>query len=193
MLGQSVGEIRLPSFSTTRLQAIVLALVALAYVGWKVSESPTQSLQFAFNGLSVGAVYALLAMGFTPVYSTVWFFDLYYGTAAAIGAYSVLYLRSSETLGGRYEVNEASVNAGFAVVTAGVVAWALHTSFYSRLRARFGRAVPLTGIGLVGGGAGAGAYIGLRAHLSRQSERAVRTGGRGSGGGRSVPCSETGI
>ena len=159
MLGQSVGEIRLPSFSTTRLLAIVLALVAVAYVGWKVSESPTQSLQFAFNGLSVGAVYALLAMGFTLVYSTVWFFDLYYGAAAAIGAYSVFYLRSSETLGGRYEVNEASVNVGFAVVTAGVVAWALHTSFYSRLRERFGRAVPLSGIGLVGGAAGT--YMGF--------------------------------
>ncbi|MYA60038.1 MAG: branched-chain amino acid ABC transporter permease, partial [Chloroflexi bacterium] len=42
-------------------------------------QSPDQALQFAFNGLAVGAVYALLAMGFTLVYSTVWFFDLYYG------------------------------------------------------------------------------------------------------------------
>ena len=162
MLGQSTGESRLSLFAnlnTARVLAIVLTLVAVAYVGWKVSESPTQSLQFAFNGLSVGAVYALLAMGFTLVYSTVWFFDLYYGAAAAIGAYSVFYLRSSETLGGRYEVNEAAVNVGFAVVTAGVVAWALHTSFYTRLRARFGRVVPLTGIGLAGGGAGA--YMGF--------------------------------
>ena len=162
MLGQSAGESRLSSFSSianARLLAIVLTLLAVAYVGWKVSESPTQSLQFAFNGLSVGAVYALLAMGFTLVYSTVWFFDLYYGAAAAIGAYSVFYLRSSEALGGRYEVNEHAVNVGFAVVTAGVVSWALHTSVYSRLRARFGRAVPLTGIGGIGGGAGA--YMGF--------------------------------
>ena len=42
------------------------------------------ALQFAFNGLAVGAVYALLAMGFTLVYSAVWFFDLYYGAAAPI-------------------------------------------------------------------------------------------------------------
>ncbi len=162
MLGQSAGESRLPSIanvSTTRLLAIVLTLAAVAYVGWKVSESPTQSLQFAFNGVSVGAVYALLAMGFTLVYSTVWFFDLYYGAAAAIGAYSVFYLRSSETLGGRYEVNEHAVNVGFAVVTAGVVSWALHTSVYSRLRSRFGRVVPLTGIGLIGGGTGT--YMGF--------------------------------
>ena len=107
----------------------------------------------------MGAIYALLAMGFTLVYSTVWFFDLYYGAAAAIGAYSVFYLRSSEALGGRYEVNEMAVNVGFAVVTAGVVAWALHTTAYSRFRARFGRMLPLVAGGVIAGGAGA--YIGF--------------------------------
>ena len=162
MLGQSTGESRFSQISgipASRLLAIVLTLVVVAYVAWKVSQSPDQALQFAFNGVSVGAIYALLAMGFTLVYSTVWFFDLYYGAAAAIGAYGVFYLRSSEALGGRYEVNEAAVNVGFAVVTAGVVAWVLHTSVYTRLRARFGPALPLSAIGLAGGGAGA--YIGF--------------------------------
>ena len=162
MLGHSTGESRLPSISglsTSRILAIVLTLLAVAYVAWKVSESPNQALQFAFNGVSVGAIYALLAMGFTLVYSTVWFFDLYYGAAAAIGAYGVFYLRSSEALGGRYEVNEMAVNVGFAVVTAGVVAWVLHTSAYSRLRARFGRTVPLALGGMVAGAAGA--YMGF--------------------------------
>ena len=162
MLGQSTGESRLSplsNFSGSKLLAIVLTLAAVAYVAWKVSESPNQALQFAFNGVSVGAIYALLAMGFTLVYSTVWFFDLYYGAAAAIGAYCVFYLRSSEALGGRYEVNEMAVNVGFAVVTAGVVAWVLHTSAYSRFRARFGRTVPLAAGGAVAGAAGA--YIGF--------------------------------
>ncbi len=117
--------------------AIVLAVAAVAYVAWKISESPEQALQFAFNGLSVGAVYALLAMGFTLVYSTVWFFDLYYGAAAAIGAYGVFYLRSGEALGGLYEVNEPFVNIAFAAVVAGVVAWALREGLYTRLRNRY--------------------------------------------------------
>ena len=89
MLGQSSGENRFSPFSTisaSKLLAIVLTLVAVGYLGWKISESPNQALQFAFNGVSVGAIYALLAMGFTLVYSTVWFFDLHYGAAAAIGA-----------------------------------------------------------------------------------------------------------
>ena len=110
----------------------------VGYVAWKISQSPNQALQFTFNGLSVGAVYALLAMGFTIVYSTVWFFDMYYGAAAALGAYGVFYLRSQETLGGLYAVNNPFVNVVFAVIAGGVVAWALHAAFYSRYRDRLG-------------------------------------------------------
>ena len=117
-----------------KLFAVTLVLLAAAYVLWKVTQSPNQALQFTFNGLAVGAVYALLAMGFTIVYSTVWFFDLYYGAAAALGAYGVFYLMSQYTLGGIYEVNYISINVLFAVVVAGVVAWALHTAFHHRTR-----------------------------------------------------------
>ena len=120
------------------LLAIALGAATVAYLGWKVSESPEQALQFAFNGASVGAVYALLAMGFTLVYSTVWFFDLYYGAAAAIGAYGVFYLRSQETLGGQYEVNHPFLNVAFGVVATGVLWWALHARYHRGLSRRYG-------------------------------------------------------
>ena len=73
---------RLPGtfrLSGGNLLAVGLALATAGYVAWKTVQSPDLALQFAFNGLSVGAIYALLAMGFTVVYSTVWFFDLYFG------------------------------------------------------------------------------------------------------------------
>ncbi len=137
-----------------RLLAVALALAAAAYLVWKIAESPDQALQFTFNGLSVGAVYALLAMGFTLVYSTVWFFDLYYGAAAAMGAYGVFYLRSKEALGGLYHVQNLYMNALFAVVVAGVVAWALHESLFNRLRPRFDpRVLRIVG-GVLAGAAG---------------------------------------
>ena len=139
--------------------AIVLTALVVLYIVWKITQSPDQAMQFAFNGLAVGAVYALLAMGFTLVYSTVWFFDLYYGAAAALGAYGVFYLRSHDTLGGRYEVNEPILNILFAVVTAGVVAWSFHASFGSRLRSRLNLTVVRT-IGLLIGAA-AGVYMGF--------------------------------
>ena len=116
--------------------AVALAVAAALYIVWKITQSPEQALQFTFNGLAVGAVYALIAIGFTLVYSTVWFFDLYYGAAAALGAYGVFYLRSFDTLGGRYEVNEPVVNIVFAAVTAGVAAWAFHEALHSRFRRR---------------------------------------------------------
>ena len=143
----------------SRALATVLATAVIAYVGWKIVQSPSQALQFAFNGLPVGAVYALLAMGFTLVYSTVWFFDLYYGAAAALGAYGVFYLRSQDFLGGRYDVNNHFVNIAFALVVAGVVAWALHVNFHSRLRSRLHPNVLLAVGGLPS--AGIGVYIWL--------------------------------
>ena len=142
-----------------RLIATVLTLAVAAYIGWKISQSPNQALQFAFNGLAVGAVYALLAMGFTLVYSTVWFFDLYFGAAAALGAYGVFYLRSQDVFGGRYDVNNAFVNIFFAAIVAGVIAWALHVTLHSRLRARVNPTVLLVLGGLVS--LGIGVYTGL--------------------------------
>ena len=143
----------------SRLLATALTGAVVAYIGWKIVQSPDQALQFAFNGLAVGAVYALLAMGFTLVYSTVWFFDLYYGAAAAIGAYGVFYLRSHDVLGGQYAVNSGPVNVLFAVVTAGVAAWALHVVLYRRLHTRTNPTTLLVGGGLLA--AGVGVYTGL--------------------------------
>ena len=139
--------------------AIVLATLAVTYLAWKITESPSQSVQFAFNGLSVGAVYALLAMGFTLVYSTVWFFDLYYGAAAALGAYGVFYMRHQEVVGAHYQVQNTAVDVVFAAVVAGVVAWALYEILSPRLRERFSR----RGIyGIVGSiAAVSGVYMGL--------------------------------
>ena len=92
------GRVALPHFSGAKLLAMALIVLAAAYLVWKVTQSGDQALQFAFNGLAVGAVYAVMALGFTLVYSTVWFFDLYYGAAAALGAYGVFYLRSQQAV-----------------------------------------------------------------------------------------------
>ena len=147
------------SAGSGRLLAVALATIAVAYVVWKITQSPEQATQFAFNGLSVGAIYALLAVGFTLVYSTVWFFDLYYGAAAAIGAYGVFYVRSHDTLGGQYEVNEVYVNVLFAATAAGVAGWALNAVLSPRLKERFKSAVRPAAMGALA--AGVGVYTGF--------------------------------
>ena len=142
-----------------KLFAISLVLLIAAYVLWKITQSPNQALQFTFNGLSVGAVYALLAMGFTIVYSTVWFFDLYYGAAAALGAYGVFYLMSEYTLGGIYQVNHIPMNVLFALVVAGVAAWALHAAFHHRTRNARRRKLVRGGLMALAGAVGV--YVGF--------------------------------
>ena len=129
-------------FTWTNVLAVVLVVLAALYVGWKGVQAPSLALQFAFNGLSVGAVYALLALGFTIVYSTVWFFDLYYGAAAAVGAYGVLYLRSQDAAT-FYDPSSTYLNIVFALVAAGVAAWGLHATLYPRLRSPLGQVAPL--------------------------------------------------
>ena len=163
MIRQRDGESRLPflsQYSGSQILAVVLTVVIVGYISWKISESADQALQFAFNGASVGAIYALLAIGFTLVYSTVWFFDLYYGAAAAIGAYGVFYLRSKEALQvGQFEVNDIYVNIVFALVVAGVAGWGFQAGLRQRLAARIGRRVGIVALALTA--AGAGAYSGF--------------------------------
>ncbi len=146
----------LGNLTGTRLLAVVLVLLAAAYVIWKVTESGEQALQFAFNGLSVGAVYAVMALGFTLVYSTVWFFDLYYGAAAALGAYGVFYLRTQQAGFSQYGIDALYLNILLAVVAAGVAIWAVRVALLPRMNvppdSTFRRAVP------VAAGIGAGAY-----------------------------------
>ena len=143
------GLPRLINVPGTRLIATLLTALALGYIAWKIGQAPPQALQFAFNGLAVGAVYALLALGFTLVYSTVWFFDLYYGAAAALGAYGVFYLRTDPALGSRLDINSLPVNVIFGAVVAGVFAWTLHTMLEPRLRRRASPAVLRTGVAVV--------------------------------------------
>ena len=147
----------------SRLLAIALAVALVGYIGWKIGQSPVQALQFAFNGLSVGAVYALLALGFTLVYSTVWFFDLYYGAAAAIGAYGVFYLRTTPSIfNPTADVNSVYVNIAFGLVAAGVCGWAAYSGLRPRLRERVSR----DGLRIIAGGVGVGAgvYMGIVLH-----------------------------
>ena len=158
MLKRRAGEGRVTLPRLSQFLAVALAVAVTGYIAWKVNQSGDQALQFAFNGLSVGAVYALLAIGFTLVYSTVWFFDLYYGAAAALGAYGVFYLRSQGDAYG-FQSNDLYVNIIFAAVAAGVAAWVIHEALHPRLRTRVPLLILRASEGVVA--AGAGVFVGF--------------------------------
>ncbi|MEE9247317.1 MAG: branched-chain amino acid ABC transporter permease [Dehalococcoidia bacterium] len=140
--------------------ALLLLLLAVAYVTSLIGNSASQYLQFTFNGVTVGAIYAMLALGFTMVYGTVWFFDLAFGAMAAMGAYSVFYLTAKEVQTvGRGEVNNINLNIAIGLLVVGALGWVLYTWLYPSLSRRVNSLLALALVGLCA--LGTGAYTGL--------------------------------
>ena len=138
----------------------LLAAGVILYLAWLLGQSIAESkanifLQFTFNGIVIGAIYAMVALGFTMVYGTVWFFDLSYGAMATMGAYTVFYLTSTKAqYVGRAEINNVYLNLVIGILIAGVVGWVLYTWLYPRLRRRINHRLLLSSVGLMAIGAG---------------------------------------
>ena len=141
------------------LVSLVLAGVII-YLASLLGQSADKFLQFSINGVVIGAIYAILAMGFNIVYGTVWFFDLSYGAMATVGAYTVFYFtgRELQTVG-RGEINNLYLNIIMGILIAGIVAWVLYTWIYPELRRRINPIALLAVGGLVA--LAAGAYTGF--------------------------------
>jgi len=141
------------------LATLVVAGVII-YLALLLGQSADKFLQFSINGVVIGAIYAILALGFNLVYGTVWFFDLSYGAMVTVGAYSVFYFtgRQIQTVG-RGDINNLYVNIFMGILVACVVAWVLYTWVYPELRRRINPIVLLVAGGLFA--LAAGAYFGL--------------------------------
>ncbi|RUA24100.1 MAG: hypothetical protein DSY79_01270 [Chloroflexi bacterium] len=138
----------LTPFAATAVTNHPLTVLLLAgiifYLAWLPTQAGSQFLQFSINGVVIGAIYALMAMGFTLVYGTVWFFDLSYGAMATVGGYSVFYFtsRQVQTIG-RGEINNLPLNIIMGVLLAFVLGWALYTWLLPILRNRLNRHISL--------------------------------------------------
>ena len=84
-LGARDGRWSVSGLLTQRSLSVLLIAGAVFYVVLILAQDPQKFLQFTLNGIVIGAIYAMVAMGFTLVYGTVWFFDLSYGAMATIG------------------------------------------------------------------------------------------------------------
>ena len=150
-----------------RAEAVAIA-GAVLYLAVMFVQSPSGFLQVTLNGVGIGAIYALVAIGFTLVYGTVWFFDLSYGAMAALGGYTVFYLAGSQVQNiGRGALDNPVLNLFFGLLVAGTLAWVLHAALYHRLRRRWGaRAVlGLGGVLTVAAGAYAAFLLGAERGL----------------------------
>ncbi len=139
------GLTPLASKAITSHPLTVLLLVGIfIYLAWLPAQAGSQFLQFSINGVVIGAIYALMALGFTLVYGTVWFFDLSYGAMATVGGYSVFYFtsRQVQTIG-RGEINNLPLNIIMGVLLAGVIGWALYIWLFPKLQKRLNRKLSL--------------------------------------------------
>ena len=158
-LGVRDGRWSVSGLMTERSLSVLLIAGAIFYVILILVQDPGKFLQFTLNGVVIGAIYALVAMGFTLVYGTVWFFDLSYGAMATIGGYTVFYLSGQQKTIGRGSIQNTAVDIFVGALVAGVVAWVLYTWLYPNLRNRFDRRLLLTAGAVLA--ASAGAYTGF--------------------------------
>jgi len=86
-------------------------------------------MQIILNGIIVGGIYALLAIGFNLIYSTVRFFHLAYGVVALLGAYLTWVFNSGFGFGFLFSAVLATAVTGLI----GLLTWVL---LYKPLRER---------------------------------------------------------
>jgi branched-chain amino acid transport system permease protein len=76
-------------------------------------------LQVLLNGIIVGGIYALIALGFALIYSAVRFYHLAYGAVAVFGAYTTYFLREKQELNFFLSVGLSAIFTGIL----GVLLW----------------------------------------------------------------------
>ncbi len=70
---------------------ILIAILAIWKLGVSLAENPTLFLQQVLNGLQLGFVYALIALGYTMVYGIVRLINFAHGDVFMVGAFTSYY------------------------------------------------------------------------------------------------------
>lgn len=97
--------------------------------------------QLVVNGLIAGAIYALVAVGFSLIYSVCRFVHFAHGTTVAASAYAIYFLfnslnKISEPAVGSAVLLNFSLAVVLTLIFAGVLGWLMNFIVYERLRDR---------------------------------------------------------
>ena len=109
-----------------------------------------QFLQQLINGLSLGAIYALIALGYTMVYGVLRFINFAHGDVFMLGAYVGLY--SGRYLSGKMHAEPSIILAvsvlAISMVVCAIVGVVIERLAYAPLRSRPRLTVLITAIGV---------------------------------------------
>src|SRR3989344_607481 len=85
--------------------------------------------QLILNSIIAGSIYAMVALGFNLIFSTVKFFDIGYGALAAVGAYTVFFLSKIHNV-------PTFIGVISGMIVAGVFGFLIEKFVYRKLRRR---------------------------------------------------------
>jgi branched-chain amino acid transport system permease protein len=84
---KSVRNARLGGFSAPDLGFIILCAIAIILLAIQAVQNPTDFLQVLVFGIADGAIYALIALGYTMVYGIIELINFAHGDVFTLGAY----------------------------------------------------------------------------------------------------------
>ena len=123
-------------------------------------------IQIGINALSLGAIYALLSLGFAVIYNTVRIFHVLHGAAFLIAGYSTWWLAQEQGL-------PIFFAASIAVILAGASGIFMELAVYRRLRVRGAGFL----VSFLGSLAALFFFEGLLLTIARTTARLPRPGG----------------
>jgi branched-chain amino acid transport system permease protein len=108
----------------------------------------TELLQHLFNGLSVGTIYALIALGYTMVYGVLKLINFAHGDVYMVGAFAGYYLASLTGVDKRPSVAGAALVTLGAMAFCGLLGYVIERLAYRPLRSQPRLTALITAIGV---------------------------------------------
>ena len=108
----------------------------------------SEFLQQLLNGLALGAIYALIALGYTMVYGVLKLINFAHGDVYMVGAFAGYYLANSFGVGRTQSVAGAALVTLGAMAVCGLLGYAIERFAYRPLRERPRLTALITAIGV---------------------------------------------
>src|SRR5690349_14102080 len=139
-----------PQARTTRLRHRGARLLLCANRGFRTEADVEYFAQQVFNGLTLGAIYALIALGYTMVYGIIGMINFAHGDIFMLGAFAALivFLILVSIFYSVPAVIALLVMAIVAMILTSLWSWMIERIAYRPLRGSFRLAPLITAIGI---------------------------------------------
>ncbi len=133
----------------TRVLGLLLVTVVLAWVVFVFVTGTPYALQQLINGVTLGMIYGLIAVGYTMVYGIIGMINFAHGDIFMVGAFlSLIALIALSSIGLTSVPLALALTLIFAAAIAALYGWAVERVAYRPLRGSFRLAPLISAIGM---------------------------------------------